>query len=770
MQRVVRPLTTALAVVLVFVSLVASAQDIPLHYYNGKIRVDLVASPNEVAVIADKGEQVGLQGLAGLAPAAQTNLSRNGNIAVMSFSGPAATRADIAARGKGLQGLGGSVVAVAYLREGRRNADDRIFIPRRFSLQPKPGVRMGDLAQSYGLRVVEEVSFARNTYIVEPISTDLFAGLDAANAIFEGGQARFATPLVRHQQAKRLIPNDPFFTQQWHLRNTGQPSGGVAGNDVNITGAWDTVTGDGVNIAITDSGVQWFHVDLTDNARTDIDIDINDGDNDPAPQFDSHGTSCAGMAAGVGQNSIGITGAAFEAGIVGIRLIEGPSSDLDEANAMNHQANESNPANYVHINSNSWGPSDNGQNLTTFGPLTEAAFINGVTNGRGGRGIVYVWAGGNGRQSNDNANYDGYASSRYTIAVGATGSNGVVSYYSESGASLLVNAPSSYSGGGTTTTDFMNGGDLGSHYTSGFGGTSSAAPLVAGVVALVLEANPTLSWRDVQHILVNTATRNDPGNAGWLENGAGFFFNHSYGFGRVNATAAVAAAQGWSNLPDAVMPVSETQNVGLAIPDNNSTGVSSNIVVSGVDPSFFTEHVEVHFTAAHTARGQLQVVLTAPSGYQSVLANTRADLNDNYVDWMFTSVAHWGEDPNGTWTLTVRDLTNGQTGIFNSWSLDIHGYFTNPFIGDQDQDLLLDIYEDDTGFFLDDTHTGTDPNFMDTDGDGVIDGTEVELGTDPNNPFDFPLLPAVTPWGLATLAGAILLVSGIALKRNKRFS
>lgn len=770
-DRIVYRLSAMIAAFLFLAAGAVFAQEIPLHYYNGKTRIDLVASGAELAVIATKGERLGTQAFTTRAPGAQLSTSNNGNVVVVTFAAAATSRNELALRSRGLWGLGGTVTAVAYLREGRRGAEDRILIPRRFSIQPTPGVRMGDLEQAFGFRVVSDVPFARNTFIVEPVSTELFAGLDAANAVFESGHARFATPLVRRQQIARLIPNDPLFSQQWHLRNTGQPSGGVAGNDVNIIGAWDNFTGDGVNIAITDSGVQWFHVDLSANARTDIDLDINDNDLDPQPQFDSHGTSCSGIAAAVGQNGLGVNGAAFEAGIVGIRLIEAASSDLDEATAMNHQANEANPANYVHINSNSWGPSDNGQNLTTYGPLTEAALINGVTNGRGGKGIVYVWAGGNGRQNGDNVNYDGYASSRYTIAVGATGANGVFSFYSEPGASLLVNAPSSYSGGGTTTTDFMNGGDLGSHYTSSFGGTSSAAPLVSGIVALILEANPNLTWRDVQHILVNTAAQNDPGNSGWIENGAGFLFNHDYGFGRANATAAVTAAQTWSNRPAAVMPVSETATVGQAIPDNNSTGVSSNIAVSGLDSSFFIEHVEVTFSATHMSRGQLQVVLNSPSGFQSVLANTRSDSGDHYTNWKFTSVAHWGENPNGTWTLTVRDLNNGTTGTFNNWSLAIHGYYANPFAFDQDQDLLLDVYEDNTDVFVDDTHTGTDPNDPDSDDDGVLDGIEVELGTDPNNPFDFSLLPAATPAELILMSACLILASVLALKpRAPRFS
>jgi subtilisin-like proprotein convertase family protein len=570
---------------------------------------------------------------------------------------------------------------------------------------------------------------------------------------------------VLQQQKPRLIPNDPYFSNQWHLRNIGQVSG-ISGNDVNIVSAWDSYTGTGINIAITDSGVQNTHVDLAANARTDIDIDINDNDLDPTPQFDSHGTSCAGMAAAKGNNGLGVVGAAFNAGIVGIRLIEAPTSDQDEANAMNHQVSAANPSDRVSINSNSWGPSDNGQNISTFGPLTEAAFINGVTNGRGGKGVIYVWAGGNGRQNSDNVNYDGYASSRYTISVGASGANGAVSYYSEQGASLLVNAPSSYSGTGTTTTTFMGQGNLGSNYTSSFGGTSSAAPLAAGVIALTLQANPNLSWRDVQHILVETATKNIPNDSGWTTNGAGHDFNEDYGFGRINATAAVALAQTWTPLPAEATPISSGQSVNLAIPDNSNVGVSSTITVSSAPATFRTETVEVTFNATHGDRGNLEVTLTAPSGQQAVLARERFDFGANYSNWRFTSVESWDENPNGVWTLLVKDLTSGTTGTFDSWTLTIHGYDAVTTPPDTDQDLIPDSYETNTGIFVDGTDTGSNPNNPDTDGDGVIDGTEVDLGTDPNNANDTPDVPTSVDWGLAIAVGLIAVAGCRTQRRN----
>jgi subtilisin-like proprotein convertase family protein len=464
-------------------------------------------------------------------------------------------------------------------------------------------------------------------------------------------------PLVATQQSLRAIPNDPRFANQWHLRNTGQ-GGGVVGADANIVNVWDQYKGNGVVIGIVDDGVTPGHQDLAPNYLPALSYDFNR--NDPIPDGGDHGTSVAGVAAGRGDNGVGGSGAAPLASIAGLQLIDGSTTDTMEANALSYLRND------IDIYSNSWGPNDNGSFLEGPGPLTLAAFTSSVTSGRGGLGNIYTWAGGNGGDA-DNANFDGYANSRYIIAVGALTNSATRSSYSERGSNILVSA---YSSGGTLGID-TTAGSSNTAYTTSFGGTSSATPLVSGVIALMLQANPGLTWRDVQHILAKSAEKVSAADAGWSNNGAGLHVNDKFGFGGIDAAAAVALAQTWSNVAPEISATSGTLAVNAAIPDNNLTGVTRTFDFTN---PIKAETVEVVFNATHTTRGQLQVLLTSPSGTQSLLAAKRtADSGDNFSNWTFSTKRILDEDARGTWTIKVTDETSGTTGTFVNWKMNVYG-------------------------------------------------------------------------------------------------
>lgn len=496
------------------------------------------------------------------------------------------------------------------------------------------------------------------------------------------GNIEYFYPLAKQQISKFVIPEDDLFQDQWHLRNTGQ-TGGSPGADINVTNVWETYTGSGVVIGIVDDGLEIEHPDLKDRIADGLSIDLvaqpNDEDPTPEADGDGHGTSVAGVAAASQGNIIGGVGAAFNAELAGIRFLGGPATDDITNKALTHQSNR------IDIYNNSWGDTSRGRISNLGGPLTIAALES--TAGRAGLGSIFVFAAGNDRQSNDDVNYSVLTNSRHTIAVGAINDEGVQTSYSTPGASLFISTYSGDGPTGITTTDLV--GERGYNtnaekgdYTNTFSGTSSAAPLVSGGIALVLQANPGLSRRDVQHILAKSAVKTDDFDADWVTNGAGLHVNHKYGFGSFDAQAATTLAQSWTNVaPERSINLKTAASLNIAIPDNNTRGITSSIFVDNgivdgqpVNRDVSVEWVEVIPKIDHTIRGDLELVLRSPSGTESVLARQRGK-NDagGYSDWVFSTNRNWGETSLGEWTLTVRDLATGATGTLTSWEMNIYG-------------------------------------------------------------------------------------------------
>lgn len=681
------------SVLLLAIGAAAAADPLPVHYWAGQTRIDTAIELDRIAAVGKAHERT----LTAVPDAA-----------------------DLAALGRAKPA--GAATTFAVLRGG--TAQDPLLLTRSLVVGLHAGADADALAAAHGCVVVRKVDGLPGWVVLAPKGGDLLAALNAANAIQESGAARFASPLIERQHSRRGDPTDPLYANQWHLENNGvQVAGAVAGNDINVSPLWNFGTGanlgTGINVAVVDDGMERTHEDLSANARLDLGLNFNGapgGANDPSPgASDFHGTWCSGLIAARDSNGVGGVGVAPRAALIGVRLIAAATTEADDASALSYQSGESDPTKHVHVSSNSWGPPDDvvsDPNLVqaTLGATRLAALQTGTSSGRGGKGTVYVWAAGNGRGAGDNLSYDGLASSRYVIAVGASTATGAQSSYSESGPALLVNAGGgSGAGGGIVTTDRTGATSEVGNYTAvsaGISGTSFSTPVVSGVVALMLEANPSLTWRDVKHVLVRTATKNDSGNGLWLTNGAGREHNVGHGFGRVNAQAAVAAAARgtWVGVPAAVTPLTKSESVTVAIPDNNATGISRTrtfVAVSDVPVGFRTEYVELTVSATHTYRGDLRFQLTAPSGMISDFSRRIPDAGNNLSSWVFTSAAHWGEDPTGTWTLTVTDNEPVDTGSLTSWSVTVHGYVphvaptftavTPPRIGEDGPDATVTV-------------------------------------------------------------------------------
>ena len=657
----------------------------------------------------------------------------------------------------------GLVPELVMYEEGvERNEFTRRVVTRELMLESASQATADQAAKSAGLVFRDAPDYAPGKFLYLAGSSP--EALAAWTQLEEQINVSSSLLLAR-QQSKRAMPNDPLIRKQWHLKFESQ-SGALAGTDVNIDTVWSYPTagaglrGRGIYVGIVDDGLETGHPDLAANVDATIDKDWNGNDLDPNPEGtgvngDNHGTACAGNVAAVGNNGVGVSGTAPEAKLVGMRLISGAVGDSEEAEAMTWK---STGAQIIHILSNSWGPDDDGITLAGPGDLTLEALKSAVLTGRNGKGTIITWAGGNGGNVTDNSNYDGYANSIYTIAVGAFDSQSRQAYYSEPGANLVICAPSNGSSPALGITTVDRSGTLGyndgtdpneisdSNYTQTPGGTSSATPTVSGIIALILEANPNLGWRDVQEIIMRSAKKVNSTDADWKTPIApdNINHNHKYGAGLIDATAGVSMAVNWVNLSAQLKRSIPQTELNIAIPNKNTTGITREFVITPQD-NLRVEHVTVTLNISHTARGNLKITLTSPNGTVSRLAEVHSDTNDNYANWTFMTVRNWGENALGTWQLKVTDesdVSNTAGGTLTLATMDLFGSTTfstwasnNSLAGD---DALL---------------------LSDPDRDGRSNLLEFYMGSDPSSTSDSPIV--VTASG-ASLSMTYQRAKGIA--------
>ncbi|KAF2001287.1 KEX1 protease precursor [Amniculicola lignicola CBS 123094] len=496
---------------------------------------------------------------------------------------------------------------------------------------------------------------------------------------------------AQREIAQTLDIKDPIFEEQWHIFNVKDP-----GNDVNVTGVWmQGITGKNVTACIVDDGLDMDSQDLKDNFFAAGSYDFNDHVDLPKPRLadDRHGTRCAGEVSAGRNNACGV-GIAYDSRISGVRILSGDITDMDEALAINYELGKND------IYSCSWGPPDDGKTMQAPGLLIEKAMIEAIQKGRDGKGSIYVFAAGNGAASDDNCNFDGYTNSIYSITVGAVDKNNQHPYYSEACSAQLVVTYSSGGGDAIHTTDVGANKCTGQH-----GGTSAAGPIGAGTYALVLQARPELSWRDVQWLTVMTAVPFGA-TSDWTKTAIGRTFSHQFGYGKLDAWAIVEAAKTWTPVKPQAWFYSPWMHVNKAIPEG-AQGLASSFEVTEEMLKEANlervEHITLTMNVAHQRRGDLSVELLSPDGMTSHLSTARRDddVALGYDDWTFMSVAHFGEKGVGKWTVVVKDTKiNDKTGTFTDWKLRLWGECVDPKIqklrpmptdhDDDDHDVLTD--------------------------------------------------------------------------------
>lgn len=528
-------------------------------------------------------------------------------------------------------------------------------------------------------------------------SNDIIYGGTSNSTLNHGDFPASGTSIKYTPGTQSTAVTDPLYMFQWHLYNYGQ-LGGTSGEDVNVKTVYSSGNkGDGIKVVVVDDGQDILHEDLKDNVLSGAGKNYLYSSSDPSGSTADHGTCVSGVIGARDGNIYGGMGVAPRASIFGYNLLQSLTS-TNEQNAMTGNGN----INAFDISNNSWGASDNRGTYATPNSTWKTAVDTGVTSGRSGKGAVYFWAAGNGGATVDDSNYDGQANYYGVIAVGAIGDDGKKASYSEEGANLWIvtqsqgtsgtaittvdNTYTSYSG--YNTADSITKSDFYSHkYTNTFNGTSSASPLAAGVGALILKANPNLTWRDVRLILAESARKNDASDSSWLTggnkiSGGTYNFSHKYGFGAVDAKAAVTLASTWTNVGTMVTFTSGAGSGTGAIPDSNASGLTGTVNVSGSGITNI-EFVEVNVGITHTYVGDLAVTLTSPTGAVSTLSKTHGCKTSSFTElgscsftgnvWRFGSARHLGEAANGTWTLKVADGAAGDTGTLSSWSLKFYG-------------------------------------------------------------------------------------------------
>ncbi len=503
----------------------------------------------------------------------------------------------------------------------------------------------------------------------------LFVSIDAA--------------LARPFRYRLTVPTDALYSSdvQWHLGYIGSfgfrssPSAAATGG---LEAVWADYQGDGIDVGIWDDGVQRTHWDLSANydASKQVTVSGTLNDGQPLTSTDGHGTAVAGLIA-ADDNGTGGVGIAHDAQITAIRIFGG-ADDINSAWSRYLQTLDS--LGQFDVTNHSYGGYPD---FSRYGDV--AKFQAAAVSGRDGLGTVNVKSAGN---DNVDGNGEALDSSRFTVTVAAIGNNstGNIASYSTYGAHVLVSAPAA-----SVTTDLLGSsagynGLLSDDYTNSFGGTSAAGPVTAGVVALMLDANPELGWRDVQNILAYSAvgvgslysgvTTNE--GFGWKWNGAGnwngggLHFSEDYGYGMVNAFNAVRMAEVWSILhAQAATSANEASaSTATLVAEQALADLATSTYRFTVAQDIALEHVALTVSLTHTYFTDLRIRLISPDGTSLTVydgSTGSASTADGTFTYTFGAEGFRGESSVGEWTLQITDAYRYDTGTLKSVAFTGYG-------------------------------------------------------------------------------------------------
>ena len=410
----------------------------------------------------------------------------------------------------------------------------------------------------YNLEVKKQVKYAKNAFFVyskDKVGKEIFP---LSGNLLDLKEVELCHPeIIKQKKYKQQI-----YPQQWHLMPTTFKSTNVNAH-VEVEQAWQHSKGEGIIIAVIDDAIDIDHPEFSAQNKIVAPIDMATETDNPRPNHfrQRHGTPCAGVACASGSDMA--AGVAPQSKLMPIKLNANLGS-MQEAEAFVWAAD-----NGADVISCSWGPADGAwwdpsdpshTNDVPIPDSTRLAIDYATTTGRSGKGCIITWAAGNGRE---NTFFDGYASYNKVLAIAACNDTGTRSVYSDFGREVFCSFPSGDQEyplfshpkpitPGIWTTDIQGQvgynpgddsdnlivGDAAGNYTATFGGTSSACPGAAGVIALILAVNPELDLEGVKEVIRKSCDQIDFTNGNYDTDGHSIY----YGYGRINALRAVENA------------------------------------------------------------------------------------------------------------------------------------------------------------------------------------------------------------------------------------
>lgn len=605
------------------------------------------------------------------------------------------------------------VAFVSHVYRLKASAQTLVYLTDELTVQFDPALshrQIAQLVQPLGLEQLSTIAGIPNVVLFRVSASAFDNPIKLANQLAALPQVMVAEPNIMIHHALAYRPQDPLYPNQWHLNHGGGQSL-RANSHIFAEAAWDITRGSrSVVVAISDDAFDLSHPDLQGPGKLVAPRDLKNRDALPTPvdANDNHGTAVSGLAIGE-ENGDGIVGVAPRCSWMPIQT----TGFLDDRSI--EQLFDWAVAQGAAVISCSWSPA------ATYFPLSRRQSIainRAATQGRDGKGCVVMFSAGNANRPIQGEILEqgwpkgavrgatpwlsGFAVHPDVLAVSACTSLNQKAAYSNWGDQIAIAAPSnngkpnmalpqvgtvstgpeintSLPGRGMVTSDRSGAAGYNtSGYTSGFGGTSSACPVAAGVAALVLSINPELTAREVRQILQTTADKivdTTPDPQLKLQHGTYDNKGHSrwFGYGKVNAQKAVQAAQ-QKKRDRRINQVVEAENlVAVTIPDNNSNGAVSTIAGT---QSGTVQDIQIQVELVHDYLGDLSLSLIAPDG-ESILLEGRTLGRQTQLQKTYSLATTpclmrlLGRTATGPWQLKAIDHAPLNTGKILTWRLKL---------------------------------------------------------------------------------------------------